>query len=349
MVTATALFCVMTAVHAVEKTPPPILPAPPGRPDVKARYLFYLHGRIVQEQGRKAVSPEYGRYEYDAILRGFAGAGFVVVSEVRPRRMNASVYADRVVRQIRRLLDARVPARSITVVGASMGGYIAMRVSSRVSDPHVGYAIMGLCGDDTLDLGDGLHGDFLSLFEASDELGRSCAPLFARAGGLSRHAEIRLDTGLRHGFLYRPLSEWMDPVIRWARERGSPASGPSPAREPFVTMARQSPCADVRNRLHVIDDALVFWQRVGRCVDNGYASVLFGNAVDDVRCSIGDSIAGPLKSCRDPHDAEMFEILINHSDQPDLGLGPGHSVKPLPLGGDPADSDSQTGDLDVPD
>ena len=27
------------------------------------------------------------------------------------------------------------------------------------------------------------------------------------------------DTGLRHGFLYRPLSEWMGPVIRWARSR----------------------------------------------------------------------------------------------------------------------------------
>jgi hypothetical protein len=28
--------------------------------------------------------------------------------------------------------------------------------------------------------------------------------------------EILLDTGLRHGFLYRPLREWVEPVVDWA-------------------------------------------------------------------------------------------------------------------------------------
>src|SRR5206468_510790 len=83
--------------------------------------LSFLHGRIVQEQGRRAVSPDYGPYEYDAILRGLASAGFVVISEVRPRGTEAPVYADRVVGQVRRLLDAGVPSRQITVLGASMG------------------------------------------------------------------------------------------------------------------------------------------------------------------------------------------------------------------------------------
>jgi hypothetical protein len=31
--------------------------------------------------------------------------------------------------------------------------------------------------------------------------------------------ELLLDTGLRHGFLYRPLREWVEPAVEWAHER----------------------------------------------------------------------------------------------------------------------------------
>jgi hypothetical protein len=199
----------------------PILSEPPAKADPAATYLFYLHGRIVQEQGREAVSPKYGRYEYDAILARLAEAGLVVLSEVRPKDMEPSAYAGRVAGQIRRLLDAGVPARRITVVGASMGGYIAMLVSNRLTVREIGYVFMGSCDEDTLKLGDGLHGEVLSIFEATDELEQSCAPQFARAGGLGRHAEVRLETGLHHGFLYRALPEWIGPVVRWARERAA--------------------------------------------------------------------------------------------------------------------------------
>ncbi len=205
----------------IERARGSIMSEPPEKADLNAMYLFYLHGRIVQEQGRQAVSPKYGSYEYDEILDGFAAAGFVVISEVRPRGMDASEYAGRVVMQVEGLLRAGVPARRVTIVGASMGGYIAMLASSRVTEQNLGYVIMGICNDHTFDLGKRLHGDLLSIFETSDELGQSCAPLFARAEALSRHAEVRLDTGLHHGFLYRPLSEWMGPVTRWARERGA--------------------------------------------------------------------------------------------------------------------------------
>src|SRR5258706_5765112 len=91
-----------------------ILSAPPAQPDAGATYLFYLHGRIVQEQGRKAVSAPYGPYEYDAILEGLAKAGLVVISEIRPRGMEPAACADRVAGQIKGLLDAGVPARRIT-------------------------------------------------------------------------------------------------------------------------------------------------------------------------------------------------------------------------------------------
>ena len=31
--------------------------------------------------------------------------------------------------------------------------------------------------------------------------------------------ELVLETGLRHGFLYRPLPEWVEPVVEWSTRR----------------------------------------------------------------------------------------------------------------------------------
>lgn len=39
-----------------------------------------------------------------------------------------------------------------------------------------------------------------------------------RCGRVAR--ELVLDTGLRHGFLYRPLPAWVEPVARWADAGG---------------------------------------------------------------------------------------------------------------------------------
>jgi len=34
--------------------------------------------------------------------------------------------------------------------------------------------------------------------------------------------EIVIDTGLGHGFLYRPMPEWLDPLLARANAPGSP-------------------------------------------------------------------------------------------------------------------------------
>jgi len=105
----------------------------------------------------------------------------------------------------------------------------------------------------------------------------------------------------------------------------------APTRTPFVLLARHSECAGIRNRLFVIDESLVFWERVGLCPDNSHGATLFGDTVDDILCSLHDSIAGPLKSCRAPAYSDMFETIIAHHDRPDLGLGRDHTVRPLPF------------------
>ncbi len=100
---------------------------------------------------------------------------------------------------------------------------------------------------------------------------------------------------------------------------------------PFKELARNSPCADIRNRLFLIDRELVFWDRAGNCDDAGYAQVLFGKSVEQVLCTLYDSIAGLTGGCDDESYRELFDTLIANLSQPDLGLGSNHTVEEIPL------------------
>jgi hypothetical protein len=100
---------------------------------------------------------------------------------------------------------------------------------------------------------------------------------------------------------------------------------------PFIEIAKHAVCADKRNRLYAIDDMLVFSERAGSCQDAAFADVLFGATPDDVLCDYHDTIAGPQKSCSDQGYAAMFDTIITHLDQADLGLGPNHTVVRIPF------------------
>jgi poly(3-hydroxybutyrate) depolymerase len=97
----------------------------PQKVDAKAKYLFYLHGAIIENEGVNAVSPRFGAYEYEQILNTFVNKGFVVISEPRPRGTDIEKYAAKVVGQVNALLKAGVPPQHITIVGGSRGGQIA--------------------------------------------------------------------------------------------------------------------------------------------------------------------------------------------------------------------------------
>ena len=188
----------------------------PERSDPRTRYLFYLHGRIVEDQGEDAVSPEFGRYEYREILRQLARPGYVVVSEVRAKNTDPEAYAASIAGEVRRLLTSGVPSRSITVIGASKGSLITMLVSTQLTE-SIRYVVLANCNDDVLRaLPLKLHGDVLSIYEASDPTGQTCRPLFERSPQLGDRKEIRLETGLKHGFLYKPLEAWIGPALAWA-------------------------------------------------------------------------------------------------------------------------------------
>src|ERR1051325_7233207 len=95
----------------------------------------------------------------------------------------------------------------------------------------------------------------------------------------------------------------------------------------FKAMAKGRPCVDIRNRLFVIDDQLVFWEGAGQCADASYGQTLYGSALDQVLCSANDSIAGPMKTSRDEQYRAMFVTMTTNLDKPDLGLGPEHRVQ----------------------
>jgi hypothetical protein len=96
---------------------------------------------------------------------------------------------------------------------------------------------------------------------------------------------------------------------------------------PFKKMARDGGCADVRNRLFLIDGKLVFWDRAGNCADAAYGEALYGSTPDQTLCVFHDSIAGPVRKCQDQGYQDLFDTITASLDKPDLGLGPEHTVQ----------------------
>ncbi len=200
-----------------------IFTALPHTIEKNAIYVFYLHGRIIETEGRRPTHPRFGIYEYDMILKTLADSGFIVISEARPADTRTLPYAHKVAAQIDSLIQVGVPPSQITVIGASKGAAIAGFVSAIVNHPEVRYVILSICNQRMvtrwLQNGGPFSGHVLYIYETSDPIGQSCQPFFQQLAGsnLREFKEIKLDTGLHHGFLYRPLQEWVEPAVRWAK------------------------------------------------------------------------------------------------------------------------------------
>jgi hypothetical protein len=219
-----ALTCIVfLAIACAAKDPLPdestlrIHAEVPASIDPEARYLFYLHGAIVERAGVRPTHPKLGIYEYRKILEIFAERGFVVISEARPADTDGPAYAKKVAGQVGALLKEDVPPGHITIVGFSKGGGIAITASSILSDEDLNFVFMGSCGS-WLDSRPEIvpYGRMLSLREASDDMVGSCNGLFSRAGDDLVHQEIVIDVGGGHGAFYRPQPEWVEPVVGWA-------------------------------------------------------------------------------------------------------------------------------------
>ncbi|GGG50600.1 alpha/beta hydrolase [Bizionia arctica] len=183
------------------------------------RFIFFLHNRFIEEHELDEIHPEFGRTEYNEIISKFKKNGFKVFSEKRNGNVNAREYAVGIVNQIDSLIKSGIKASSITVVGTSKGGYIAQYVSTLANNPDLNFVFIASYRNTDIQNFPEINycGNILTIYEASDPFGVSSLERKKTSTCSIKHfKEIELNTGLGHGFLFKPLKEWMEPTINWA-------------------------------------------------------------------------------------------------------------------------------------
>jgi hypothetical protein len=183
------------------------------------RYIFFLHNRFLETHDLNELHPEFGRIEYKEIIAAFKKGGFTVISEIRRGNVNARDYARGLVTQIDSLIKNGADPKKITVAGTSKGGYIAQFVSTLALNPSLNFVFIASFMDE--DIGRipmiNFCGNILTIYEKSDPFGVSALERKKTSTCEIKHfKEIELNTGLRHGFLFKPLKEWIEPTIKWA-------------------------------------------------------------------------------------------------------------------------------------
>jgi len=197
-----------------------ILKQVPDNPDNTKRYLFYLHGLIVEEAGIRPKSQEHGYYEYELILEALAQEGFIVISEVRGKGTEIKPYAESIASQIKKLLVNGVSPENITVVGASRGGDISAYISNLLREKKTNYIFLaGLFEKYLEDENLKLYGNVLSIHDQSDKFSITPALYFQRSKGLGIFKEIVLNLNIGHGLVYKPHREWIDPFLEWMKTK----------------------------------------------------------------------------------------------------------------------------------
>lgn len=183
------------------------------------RYLFFLHNRFLETHELTDAHPEFGRVEYSEIIAVFEGKGLQVISEQRSGNVNAREYAAGIVQQIESLIRSGVEPNHITVVGTSKGGYIAQYVSTLAHQEDLNFVFIACFRDSDLEQIPEINfcGNILTIYERSDPFGVSASERKNSSSCTIKHfKEIELNTGLKHGFLFRALPVWLAPTVDWA-------------------------------------------------------------------------------------------------------------------------------------
>jgi predicted esterase len=194
----------------------------PSTIDVNSKYLFYMHGMIINLGGSRTST-----YNYSNILNELAKRGFIVIGEERDQ-VRIDIYAKKISEQVRKLLAAGVPAKNITVAGHSQGGMITMLVMSMLDNPDIAYVNFAGCGKE----GSGFEGylqfarnrasmargHLLSAYTHDDKIAGSCKPALdkmTKAVVMERVLEINGG----HELFFNPKAEWLDILQEWSERR----------------------------------------------------------------------------------------------------------------------------------
>jgi len=182
------------------------------------RYVIFSHGLIAEGEDPHPVSPKYGTYYFPEIKEAlFKDGGFNLIAVQRKKGLELESHVDELESWVHRLLEAGVKPSRVTIVGFSHGAQITALASGHLASEGINTAILAICsgGDFTVDSGPALvlGGNFLSMYETSDEYG-SCSKLAERSHLMS-FKEVAISTGKAHGAFFEPRPVWIDPLKAW--------------------------------------------------------------------------------------------------------------------------------------
>ncbi len=181
------------------------------------KHIFYLHGRIIELQGPNAVSEQYGPYQYQAIIDTLKTTGAIVHHEVRTETTDFDEFSQKISNEIDALIKKGISPVNISVIGASKGALMAMNISDMNKTP-INYILLGSNSDQTESQNNWvLHGNILAFYEESDQIAGKSYQYWINQKNREYKSfkQIKLETGLGHGFLYRPIDEWVKPTKAW--------------------------------------------------------------------------------------------------------------------------------------
>ena len=184
--------------------------------NAQKKYIFYLHGRIIEIQGKNAVSEEFGTYEFDHIIDAIKVDNAEIIAEVRNENVDYLEYATKVSKQIDSLLSLKVKPENITVIGASKGAIIASNISNINKNP-INYVLLAGNNDYQEEHNNWqFHGNVLCFYDATDNIaGKNYDYWKNKSVNATKFEQIEIDKNLGHGFLYKPYKEWVEPTKKW--------------------------------------------------------------------------------------------------------------------------------------
>lgn len=179
-------------------------------------HIYYLHGQINEEQGRNAQSEKFGKYELDEILEQLKVSNSIVHCEIRAKDTDVKIYANKISKEIDSLIKLGILPQNITIVGASKGAVIAMNISDINTHP-INYVF--LAGNNEYQEKENdwkFHGQVLCIYDLSDDIaGKNYNYWMEKPNYSTLFKQIEIKTNLGHGFIYKPLKEWIDPTKEW--------------------------------------------------------------------------------------------------------------------------------------
>lgn len=190
--------------------------------DKNANYVFYSHGYIVEGKNPVPIHERWGKYDFPAIKRALADTDYHLIAAHRPENTDPFKYAKQLARQVNQLIASEVPAKNISLIGFSRGGFITAITSSYLKNKDVNFIILAACTSGLAKRKEiVIYGHLFSVYETSDSVG-SCREMVARrVDTVSSFAEISISTGKEHGAFYSPRKEWLLPVKNWLKRHQS--------------------------------------------------------------------------------------------------------------------------------